>query len=425
MQSLRMGANAPLNTSRFEVIIEWPATAGTLDSSVYLLAADGKVRGDDDMIFYNQRSHPTGAVEITRIEHGRTDITVDVGAVPADIHRIAICVTIEERGRTMAAFDRTSAMVRSNGEGQLQFVPELGGAREAALRLVEIYRRNDAWKLRADGQGFNDGLAPLARSFGIDVADDEAAPPRDATIPFPPQQQVPASPRVMQPDLVHAATASTTLPVLDMLPAPVPSPRGPDDGAVRLGPGTDAPRWKTGLEDRLGAMSAKLTWSSQCGGIEGRPRPLELALGCLYELRDGRRGAVQSWDYNGQYDTAPFLQLLSIEAAGLSGSQKLRINGERWSKISRLALYGFIPAGAPSWRSSALSLEISATNRDRLRLELNEGVEGCGLVALLLIENQEEEVAFTRLARFLPGHHELDAELGWGLTWSVRAGDRR
>jgi hypothetical protein len=42
----------------------------------------------------------------------------------------------------------------------------------------ELYKRNNEWKFRAVGQGFNGGLGPLARSFGIDVADEAPAPRR-------------------------------------------------------------------------------------------------------------------------------------------------------------------------------------------------------------------------------------------------------
>ncbi|MFC7512305.1 TerD family protein [Streptomyces thermocarboxydus] len=43
------------------------------------------------------------------------------------------------------------------------------------LLLAEIYRRGGGWKLRALGQGYADGLAGLARDFGVDVEDDEGA----------------------------------------------------------------------------------------------------------------------------------------------------------------------------------------------------------------------------------------------------------
>jgi stress response protein SCP2 len=41
---------------------------------------------------------------------------------------------------------------------------------ENALVCLEIYRRDGIWRLRAIGQGYANGLAGLARDFGVDVA---------------------------------------------------------------------------------------------------------------------------------------------------------------------------------------------------------------------------------------------------------------
>jgi uncharacterized protein YkwD len=41
--------------------------------------------------------------------------------------------------------------------------------------LVEVYRRAGAWRVRAVGQGYADGLAGLARDFGVEVAEDAPA----------------------------------------------------------------------------------------------------------------------------------------------------------------------------------------------------------------------------------------------------------
>ena len=41
---------------------------------------------------------------------------------------------------------------------------------EAALVCLEIYRRDGTWRVRAVGQGYEDGLAGLARDLGVDVA---------------------------------------------------------------------------------------------------------------------------------------------------------------------------------------------------------------------------------------------------------------
>jgi tellurium resistance protein TerD len=40
---------------------------------------------------------------------------------------------------------------------------------ETAMIFGEVYKHNNEWKFKAVGQGFNGGLGPLARSFGVDV----------------------------------------------------------------------------------------------------------------------------------------------------------------------------------------------------------------------------------------------------------------
>jgi stress response protein SCP2 len=40
---------------------------------------------------------------------------------------------------------------------------------ERAVVLVEFYRREATWRIRAVGQGYDDGLAGLARVFGVTV----------------------------------------------------------------------------------------------------------------------------------------------------------------------------------------------------------------------------------------------------------------
>ncbi|MBI6547338.1 VWA domain-containing protein [Xenorhabdus sp. VLS] len=77
---------------------------------------------------------------------------------------------------------------------------------EKALILIQIYRHQGQWKIRALGQGFNGGLAPLAMNFGVDVEQDPQ------TTPTPPQPPAPTSTvslekklQTMAPQLVNLA----------------------------------------------------------------------------------------------------------------------------------------------------------------------------------------------------------------------------
>jgi tellurium resistance protein TerD len=40
---------------------------------------------------------------------------------------------------------------------------------ETAMIFGEVYRNNGEWKFRAVGQGYSNGLAGIARDFGVNV----------------------------------------------------------------------------------------------------------------------------------------------------------------------------------------------------------------------------------------------------------------
>lgn len=416
MQNLVMGANAPLPAARFDVLIEWPAAAGTLDSSTYLTGPDGKVRTDADMIFYNQPFDEAGSVRITDIEPGVTRLAVDLARAPDGVDRLVICVTIEDPGRTMAAFRGTAVTVIVDGAPAMSFRPELSGAQEVAMRLAAVYRRGGAWKFRADGQGFNNGLAPLARSFGIDVAEDESAPIRDATAVNPPALPATAPEREIEPLRYVAGAPRSPAYTPPPISLPMPPGIGRDDGGTRLSATVANAAW----EGELGEIAVRLAWDSQCGGLHGRPRVLGPELGCFYRLEDGRHGLVQSWDGNGQFDTAPFVHLTHAEVHGARGEQRMRINGGRWPAIAELTMFAYLRSDAPNWRTAALSLTLSAQGRKPVSLSLEGGPDGHGTVALVTLTNREGAVDISRLAHFAVGHQELDGRLGWGLRWKTR-----
>ena len=188
--SLQKGGNVNLSKeapglSKLQVGLGWDvrATDGAafdIDASVFLLKADGKVRADNDMIFYNNLKSSDGAVVHSgdnRTGAGDGDdetLTIDLAIVPAAIERIAVCVTIHEaqtRGQNFGMVSK--AYVRCvNAAGGVEiarFDLSEDGSTETAMVFGEVYRNGADWKFRAIGQGYKGGLAPLATSFGVSV----------------------------------------------------------------------------------------------------------------------------------------------------------------------------------------------------------------------------------------------------------------
>ncbi|MFG2696059.1 TerD family protein [Kitasatospora sp. NPDC051984] len=165
------GGNASLGASR--VVVEVTARK-QLDVSALLLTQSGKVRSDADFVFFNA---PTGpGVTHRPAAGGNPDaITVDTAGVPADVTRIVVTASLDDRQATFAGTEPT-ATVRDADSGRELFAftpPRLGG--ETALVVVEVYRRGAEWKIRAVGQGYANGLAGIATDFGVTVEDAPAA----------------------------------------------------------------------------------------------------------------------------------------------------------------------------------------------------------------------------------------------------------
>ncbi|MFJ5556268.1 TerD family protein [Streptomyces sp. NPDC093250] len=199
------GSNIPLPTARVTVDVTAPVR---LDVSGLLLTADGKVRSDDDFIFYNQPAGPG----VTYRSGGGTApdaITVDTTAVPPGIEKIVITASPDAPGQTFQGIEPTATIRDAdNGTVLATFTPPRLGS-ETALVIVEIYRRNGAWKARAVGQGYANGLAGIATDFGVTV-EEPAAPAQPATAPAPPVSAPQAPPAPAAPPTPPAAAAPGT-----------------------------------------------------------------------------------------------------------------------------------------------------------------------------------------------------------------------
>jgi tellurium resistance protein TerD len=152
-----------------------------LDASAFLLAESGKVRSDSDFIFYNQLKSSDGSVEHTGDNltgEGEGDdeaIKVDLGRVPAEIQRIAVAVTIHDADNRRQNFGMVqNAFIRvvndSDNKEIARYDLSEDYSTETALIFGEVYRHGAEWKFRAVGQGFQGGLAPLARNYGVNAS---------------------------------------------------------------------------------------------------------------------------------------------------------------------------------------------------------------------------------------------------------------
>ncbi|MET3696031.1 tellurium resistance protein TerD [Bacillus oleivorans] len=151
-----------------------------LDSSVFLLNAEGRVNSDSDFVFYNNLQGGNGSVVHTgdnRTGEGGGDdeqIKVNLSAVPQSIERISFCITIhdgEAKNQNFGQVSNSYVRVLNEETNEELIRYDLGEdfSIETAIVVGELYRHNGEWKFSAVGSGFQGGLASLATNFGLQV----------------------------------------------------------------------------------------------------------------------------------------------------------------------------------------------------------------------------------------------------------------
>ncbi|WP_369251607.1 CAP domain-containing protein [Streptomyces sp. R41] len=164
MSELVPGGNMPLPGGILTLRVPGP-----FDVSALITDDSGKVRGDGDFVFYNQPTAPGARLQG---EH----LTIDPPRLRPGASRVTVVVSPADPAMPLGHLPAPTLHVSApDGRHLARFTPPRP-QRETLLLLAELYRRGTAWKLRALGQGYADGLAGIARDFGVEVTEDDAMP---------------------------------------------------------------------------------------------------------------------------------------------------------------------------------------------------------------------------------------------------------
>lgn len=195
MPTLSKGANTAVAAPVVRAVLRWGATALDIDASALLLDASGRVRGDADLVFYNQPEHPSGAVRhLGGKAAARDELRVDLGAVEPAVERVVLAASVD--GGTFGQVPELRLEIVDDASGAPVAAFPMSATAETAFIGGELYRRAGAWKFRAVGQGYAQGLAGLATDFGIDVGEPPATDPAPVVDPPPVAAPTPAEPAV-------------------------------------------------------------------------------------------------------------------------------------------------------------------------------------------------------------------------------------
>ncbi|WP_190014704.1 TerD family protein [Streptomyces lucensis] len=428
------GSNTPVPTAALRVELGWRPGPGVpdADASALLLAA-GKVRSDQDFVFYNQPAHPSGAVrhEGKRASGGRVTDTLlaDLARVEGAVERIVLAASAD--GGTFGQVPDLYVEVTDPATGQVVARFDSPGATvETAFVLGEFYRRQGGWKFRAVGQGYSSGLEGLAADFGISVDEPRhAAPPAPATEP-PPPATAPPSPAAPPPP------AAPPVPPPVTVPPPAAAPPPPAAQPVRLSKVTltkAAPSVSlTKQGGTSGTMRVNLNWQTrrQPAGPGrrwgGRQGDLDLDLGALYELADGRKGVVQALgNAFGALHRPPYIHLDGDDRTGaVAAGENLTVNLDHRHDFRRILVFVTIYEGAASFADLHATVTLRPQHGAPVDFSLDECTVPSTVCALALITHTGGDVVVRREARYLvpergvSPQRTVDRAYGWGMNWT-------
>ena len=142
-----------------------------IDGYAFLLNKAGKVQEETDLIFWgNPRTMQFPVCLISAAQE--SFFRIQTSAVTEQVDKIVICYSIygEEADGIFRYVHAPYLRIVVDGVESYRFMLQ-GLEQEKTITAVEIYRYQNAWRIRCVGAGYYAGLRCLCEEYGVEVAD--------------------------------------------------------------------------------------------------------------------------------------------------------------------------------------------------------------------------------------------------------------
>ncbi|MBT1102438.1 TerD family protein [Streptomyces anulatus] len=242
------GQNHTLPQTRLEIRV----SAGTpVVAGATLGDERGTVRGVEWIAHPGSPQLP--GLEVSQQAAADHRLAVDLEALPVGAHRVTVLLALPVGAGGPARFGAVPApfvAVTGLDGAEIATFTLTGLDAESAVSALELYRRQDAWKVRAVGQGYAGGLAEMLADQGVAEATGLAGSIQEAVTRGLARSVAPP-PRTQGGDRVRHATGSAD----HRPPTPPPAPGPPEPltdpatapqphtapGPAAAGPAADGP----------------------------------------------------------------------------------------------------------------------------------------------------------------------------------------
>lgn len=148
---------------------------------------------------------------------------------------------------------------------------------------------------------------------------------------------------------------------------------------------------------------------------------IDLDLGCLYELADGRKGVIQALgNAFGSLDAPPWILLDGDDRTGkVTGGENMSINLGQPGRFKRVLIFAMIYEGAPNWAAVDGVVTLTSAGGQQFEVRLDDAGVGSRMCAVAQLVQAGGDLVFQREVRYIEGGQvALDQAFGWGMNWS-------
>ncbi|MFD0360522.1 Tellurium resistance [Nocardia sp. GCM10030253] len=172
--------------------------------------------------------------------------------------------------------------------------------------------------------------------------------------------------------------------------------------------------------DQHGILRVNLNWSTGSKGFFRKTKPVDLDLGCLYELSNGAKGVVQAIGKNfGALESEPYIFLDGDDRSGAaSAGENMHINLGRPELFRRILIFAVIYDGVPNWAAADGVVTLFPTSGPQIEVRLDSPVSGARSCAVALLQNQGTGITVHREVHYVDGaQRAIDEAYRWGMDW--------
>lgn len=413
MKSLLKGEKLSLEKEIFSsscvVGINWDQSSCPnyeIDTSIMLLSERGKLEEEENFVFYNNLNSKDGGVKLHPSPTGNYKKTAVIATnkLAPDVSRIMFILTIDNGDALNQRFGDVRNITvdivdETNQKPVLQYKTD-NFNKETAIILLEIYKRNNEWKIQAVGNGFNSGLDAILKQYGsekVQLADDK--PAGNIQVPPPKAEQ----PTVLTPP--KPATISLSKITLE-----------------KKGDATKIDLSKHEPEKSIIHINLNWNQTNKKAGFFRKAETIDLDLGGMFEMIDGGKGVIQALGNSfGSKYTYPYIYLDKDDRSGASADgENLYIH--RPDLLKRMAIYAFIYEGQSDFQDAGAVMTIKGLNQETT-IRLDSPRPYLTFCVGTLIENVNGVIKIQKIDEYMKGHRECDEMFGFYFKWVAGSKD--